>query len=148
MFSTPTTTEHRNAELLHASERIQKLTTTTDVLVARDFVLSQKDEILNELEQYVAALEAEVCNTESVTGSIRTQCALLRPGTRGATAGENAEVTALWRQHGASMARLVRQHSARLVELENTLAVTLGDDARQPALPKAVFSNEKDRNRA
>ncbi|KPI87348.1 hypothetical protein ABL78_3536 [Leptomonas seymouri] len=139
MSSLPVTTADRNAELLHASERIQKLTMATDALVAREFILSQKDEILNDLESYVTAIETEVDDAEKETASIRTRCALLRPGTRGTTAGENAEVTVLWRQHGASMARLMRQHSARLVKLEKMLASTLDDDGAQQASSEAAL---------
>lgn len=124
MSSIPAATEDCNAERLHASERIQKLTTAADALVARDFILSQKDDIFDELERYLTVLEADVQDAEQTTADVRARCALLRPSARGPVAGEDAEVTALWRQHGASMARLMKHHAARLVELEETLSAT------------------------
>jgi uncharacterized protein YukE len=133
MSSIPAATEDHNAALLHASERIHKLTAAADALVARDFILAEKDSVLNELERYIAVLEADVQDAESMTASVRTRCALLRPGIRGSTVGESAEVMTLWRQHGASMARLLKRHSTRLVELEEAFAAVPEDNETLPS---------------
>lgn len=140
----PAATENHNVKVLQASERIQKLTMAANSLVARDFILSQEEEALDQLERYVEILEADVEDTEHLTAGLRARCALLQPGPRGAMAGVDAEVMALWRQHGASMARLLKLHSARLAELEDRLAVTADDDNDvPPALPAAAVSNGK-----
>lgn len=138
MSSIPATTDDCNVELLRSSERIQKLTVAADALVARDFILSQKDDVLDQLEKYVSELEGEVEDAEGNTASLRARCALLRSGTRGATAGQSSEVNALWRQHGASLTRLLRMHSMRLVEIEMALATSADGDEAQPASEAAL----------
>lgn len=133
-MASPTTAApsvERNVELLHASERIQKLTVATDSLVARDFILAEKDSILDQLEAYVTELEGDIDDVEHAAADLRTRCALLRPGTRGALAGQSSEVNALWRQHGASMTRLLKLHAARLVDIEAALAKSAGDDENE-----------------
>lgn len=118
----------RNVEMLRASERIQKLTVATDALVARDYILSQKDTVLDQLEAYVTELEGDLDDAEHDVVELRTRCALLRPGARRAVAGQSSEVNTLWRQHGASMARLLKLHAARLVEVEAILAASAESD--------------------
>ncbi|CAJ1012845.1 hypothetical protein Q4I28_008158 [Leishmania naiffi] len=124
--------EDPNVEVLWASKCIHKLTRATDALIARDFVLREEEAILNDLETYLASLEDEVKKSELQTEELRSRTSLLRPDKRRAVVGENAEVSALWKEYGNAMGRLVKQHSLRLEELEKTLATV---SARDPELP-------------
>lgn len=110
-----------NERVLHASERINRLTNAVDVMVAREFIVQQKEATLDDLEAYVTSIEAEVAEIESDIKKVRNRCALLRPDRRCARAGEDSGVSTMWLEYGESMQYLFAKHAAKLMELEGRL---------------------------
>lgn len=125
----PVADQDPNVEVLREGERIQKLTRAADALVVRDYVLREEEATLDDLEASVAALEADVTRAMKRTDELQRSSSLLRPGAARGSAGENAEVSALWFEYGPSMSRLVAKHSKRVSELERALATASFPDA-------------------
>lgn len=114
-----------NYDRLQCFNRIHKLTSAVDALVARDYIAQQRELMLADLEVCVEALAKEVTVLEESAEKTRQQCALLQPtpsSSRVAVSGEDSEVLAFWDAHGDVMVQQLAEYVERIADIEAVLA--------------------------
>lgn len=110
-----------NVRFMAEYGRIQQLTKAVDALIAREYAVEQKMEMLGDLEAAVAEAETLFEIVEIKSAEIQQRCALLRapnsPGAPRAHVGSDGAVDKLWMEHGAAMHAQLKRHMARFANL-------------------------------
>ncbi|CCW69271.1 unnamed protein product [Phytomonas sp. Hart1] len=110
-----------NAARMRQFDAIQKLTKAVDALVARRYAVNEKHRMLDQLETFLNEFELCVGSAEGQIQEARAQCVALQAPKdlkSRITAGSDAEVEKLWKNHGQAMADQLARHSARLKTLQ------------------------------
>lgn len=114
-----------NVERMREYERVRKLSTAVDAVVARQFAVGEKEKVLVSLETRLGELEQLLETAEESSNEAWKRCAILRAdgqaGGSGALAGTNAEVRKLYEEYGEAMMGQLLRHWDRLEELQRAL---------------------------
>lgn len=106
-----------NAASLEALCQIQQLSSAINALIARDYVNTEEEATLDDLERYLAQMEADFDASEKTLNDLTASCAVIQPK---AEAGAiDPQVTETFSKYGTELTRLYRQHLARFTALQN-----------------------------